>query len=54
MSVLVGRDKTKRDTYTISSLLEAVRLKQIRDDHKQQRDPDQFPMTIEMVLYQLL
>lgn len=42
MSVLVGRDKTKRDTYTISSLLEAVRLKQIRDDHKQQRDPDQF------------
>ncbi len=42
MSVLVGRDKTKRDTYTISSLLEAVRLKQIRDDHEQQRDPDQF------------
>ena len=54
MSVLVGRDKTKRDTYTISSLLEAVKLKQIRDDHKQQEIQISFPMTIEMVLYRLL
>ena len=42
MGILVGRDKTKRDTYTVTSLLESIKLGQIRDDHKQQRKPNQF------------
>lgn len=38
---LVGRDKTKKDTYMLSCLLDMLESGEIRSDHKLQRKPDQ-------------
>ena len=49
VTVIGGRDKTKKDTYMLSVLLNRFERGEIRDDHPLQRNADMWKTLEEMV-----